>query len=76
MNEEFDYEVNDERIYYGLLKRVGLEGPYQRNFMTVIYLISLLSASTFFVVPFLFYQDVYTCEGYEGDCHKMVCSLP
>jgi hypothetical protein len=55
---------------------VGLEGNYQKNFMRVIFLISLISASTFFVVPFLFYQNNYVCPNYDGDCNQLVCSLP
>jgi amino acid transporter len=76
MNEIFKEEKIDNRIYYRLLKRVGLEGKYQLTLTRIIFTITMLSGSTFFIVPFLFYQDEYVCNDYDGDCNKMVCALP
>jgi hypothetical protein len=76
MNESIDEKKEDERIYYKVLMRVGLQGGYQTNFIRIISMISVLCASTFFVVPYLFYQDPYQCEDYDGDCTHLVCSLP
>lgn len=36
----------------------------------------MISASTFFIVTYLFYQNNYVCNDYEGDCNELVCSLP
>jgi hypothetical protein len=64
MNDEYNYEINDPRIYHGLMKRVGIEGNYQKNFIRIIYLIGMVSASTFFIVTYLFYQNGYVCNDY------------
>lgn len=68
MNNISNIEQSDERIYYNILKRVGVYGNYQINLLRIIYVITVISASTFFVVPFLFYQDAYSCNNYDGDC--------
>jgi hypothetical protein len=50
---------------------------YQRLLIVLLCTISILSASNFFVNPYLFYQDPYLCPDLSTkDCSKFVCSLP
>jgi MFS family permease len=70
-------DSNDNRVYYNLLSRVGNEGPYQRKAMCIFVLIGIVTTSTFFVNPYLFYQQPYICRGQQSSsCNRYVCSLP
>jgi hypothetical protein len=76
MEEPLTVSNRDERIYFGLLKRVGSYGDYQKNILGIFSLVSGLGAATFFINPYLFFQDPYVCEDGISNCQQYVCSLP
>ena len=66
----------DERVFYGLLERVGGNGRYQAITLCVWSLLMIVIGSTKFFLPYLFYQTNYQCPAEHGDCKEYVCSLP
>jgi hypothetical protein len=51
----------EEKVFYGLLVRVGALGKYQYVCLAVWAVLYMVSSSTYFVNPFLFYQAPYVC---------------
>ena len=56
--------MSDEgRIFYELLGRVGKDGAYQTRLSIIVYFLALIASSSFFINPYLFYQQPYLCNG-------------
>ena len=65
------------KIFSELLERVENDGKYQQRISLIIYTISMLAASSFYINPYLFYQQPYQCNGVQSThCTQHVCSLP
>jgi VIT1/CCC1 family predicted Fe2+/Mn2+ transporter len=60
------------------MKRVGSAGNYQFRMVAIFAVINYLAGGLMLIIPFLFYQDPYSCPSLARgeDCHSYVCSLP
>ena len=68
--------VNDERVFFNLLSKVGTIGKYQT--ITVVFwsIVSYLCGGLMFIVPFLLYQDPYDCgDLLTSNCKETVCAM-
>ena len=56
---------------------MGNDGKYQTRVALIVYSIALIASSSFFINPYLFYQQPYQCNGVQSaHCTQHVCSLP
>ena len=64
-------------MFFSLLERAGAWGNYQIMLIVIMCLCGYVGGGFFFISPFLFYQDPYSCPALSTDeCHKFVCTLP
>ena len=48
-------------MFMPIMKRAGLKGSYQTIIVVLMSAISYLSGGLMLIVPYLFYQDPYSC---------------
>jgi hypothetical protein len=61
MNSNNEKGKVNKRVFYSLMERVGNRGTYTANVFKIFLILDLIGSSTFFINPFLFYQDPYVC---------------
>lgn len=66
--------MENKRAFYSVLERVGGRGEYQIFSLVLWSIIFMVSGSTGYFNPFLFYQSDYTCPD-AANCKQFVCSL-
>ena len=64
------------RVFHGLIERVGNDHRYQTILLAIMCAICFQTGSVSYISAFLFYQDDYQCSPEVENCQAYVCGLP
>ena len=70
MNEplvEDHQQLEDDRMFFSMLEKAGTWGNYQIVLIIIMCLCGYVGGGFFFISPFLFYQDPYSCPDLSID---------
>ena len=70
-----DEKEIDDRVFFGLIEKVGSFGTYQKVSTLLWCVIGYICGGLMLITPFLFYQDPYVCPDDISQCQSYVCGL-
>ena len=65
----------DDRVFFSLIEKVGSMGRYQKIQTVLWCVMGYICGGLILMIPFLLFQDPYSCPDGIKDCKEYVCGL-